>query len=172
MALKELIEISNLEYVLRNIYEWIRSVDQKISIFIVFQGITITVLSPQIYSLVLKKSQHVSFVYKVILIFSFLLFLSEIILLLISLMARLKNKTNSKSLIYFGDIPEVSLNDYQKSVFNLNREIYKEDLIRQCYISARIASLKYKLFNKSVILFIAGSFLIIVEFLLIHFKFI
>ena len=111
-----MLEKSDLETSLQRIHEWIKAADQKVSIFLAFQGIVITMLFFDVFSWV--KSNILEFSY-----FDFFLFISSIVLVGYSIyksasaiIPRLKNHEGKKSLTYFGDIAKLELQDFKEKI--------------------------------------------------------
>lgn len=158
---------SDLEANLTRIQDWIKSADQKISIWFAFQGVFITLITPYF----LTKTFFVRL----------LTFCSSQIFILVTgfgfiaygifnsasaLVPRLKNNTGKKSMIYFGDITSLNLDDFKKELNSYSESDYEEDLKRQIYISSKISSKKHKLFRNSIISFFVGILILGLLFLM------
>ena len=59
-------------------------------------------------------------------------------------------------------INEVQFNDYNKAINNMNDKDYSEELIKQIYVSSRIATKKHEHFRDSLIISILGIIIFIV----------
>ncbi len=57
----------------------------------------------------------------------------------------------TRSLIFFGYIDSLSLDEYRKLVMSQTESGYRDDLIEQCHRKAQIASSKYAWFRRSMI---------------------
>jgi len=62
-----------------------------------------------------------------------------------------RTKGPKKSLIYFSGILERSADEFKRDIYNLNEEVYINDLISQCYRNAEIANQKYYWIKRSMI---------------------
>ena len=58
---------------------------------------------------------------------------------------------SSRSLIFFGGIESLELEEYDRRVKSRTADEYMTDLIEQCHINAKIAAKKYQWVKKSMI---------------------
>lgn len=153
----------DLENNLLRVQEWIKSADQKVSIWLAFQGIFLTI----IIQYIANKIRHVKHFD-----INILLFLTSVTLLGFSIykaalviVPRIKNGKH-KSLLYFGDIGSLSLSDYENRIKKYSEVDFEKDLISQIHISSKIAKRKHEEFRDSLILFIVGSVLLVLFYLI------
>ena len=157
----------DLEKNLDRVHEWIKAADQKVSIFLAFQGVVIVILMPYIQDL-FSKYQSVCSVYRMPLVLGSVVLMSYGLLKsAMALIPRLKNHIK-KSLIYFGDISAMKIEDFKKDLENMSEADYKQQLIEQIHVSSRIAAVKHKQFKDSVLLFILGLGLFILIYLVLN----
>jgi hypothetical protein len=153
----------DLENNLIRVQDWIKSADQKVSIWLAFQGIFLTI----IIQYIANKIKNVKYFD-----FNILLFLTSITLIGLSIykaalviVPRIKNGKH-KSILYFGDIGSISLNDYENIIKKYSEADFERDLISQIHISSKIAKRKHEEFRDSLILFIVGSVLLALFYLI------
>jgi hypothetical protein len=147
---------NELENSLVRIHEWIRSADEKISIWLAFQGIFIVLLAPYIFTK-LFLIRFFESEYNTIILSSGIVFISYGIYKTVSsLIPRLKNNTGKRSLIYFGDISRLNLKDFINELESYSDTDYLDDLKKQIFISSKISSKKHSQFRDSVIYFFIG----------------
>lgn len=158
-----------LKDTLDRVQEWINSADHKVSIFLAFQGIILTILIPGILE-ILKNEIYLacSFFDLPITLAGFVIFLASILLAIISVSPKLNAPKSSLSITYFGSITNMSASDYQKRVDDLTEKKYETELLNQVYINSKIASTKHTRFKYAVILFISGSIIMLLGHI-IHF---
>jgi hypothetical protein len=78
---------------------------------------------------------------------------------LIAISVALFPRTNgpNNSMIYFGGISSKNLEKFRSDVNDLESDKYKNDLINQCYINAKIASIKFNWVKKSLMFLLFSS---------------
>lgn len=156
-----MLEKIDLENNLNRIHEWIRAADQKVSIFLAFQGVVLTLLVPTVIQWFLKNFNELSS-YSILLSITATTLLScGIYKSATAIIPRLNSKSKNKSLVFFGDIATFTPQDYQKAVNRMSDKDYSEALLEQIYISAKIAATKHSQFRDSVILFLMGVLFLI-----------
>jgi hypothetical protein len=72
------------------------------------------------------------------------------------IISRIDKRDYSKSPLFFGDISTYTIQEYKEAMLDLSDKRYKESVIEQIYINAKIATTKYTLFRESVIYFLIG----------------
>ena len=77
------------------------------------------------------------------------LLLSSIVCSVLATFPRIAGK--ARSLIFFGYIDSLSLDEYRKLVMSQTESGYRDDLIEQCHRNAQIASSKYAWIRRSMI---------------------
>lgn len=159
------IKAADLEKNLDRIHEWIRAADQKISIFLAFEGVILTLLIPPSFNFFHKNLHYFSNIEIFLIASALILMAYSIIKSMIALVPRLNTKNEGKSLIYFGDIANFSLQDYKHAIAKMTNENYTEALAEQIHTSARIAMTKHVQFKDSLILFMAGLSIFVIGYL-------
>ena len=151
--------LTKLEYEknLERIHEWIRVVDQKIGIFLALQGVVITLFFPRLLSWLSDNYNRLNFLGWLFISIGVIYIFCALIKSILALIPRLKNSDKEKSITYFGDIAEMTFEDFKRELVNLNEKDYENELIKQIYISAIIAKEKHLQFRESIIGFIIGG---------------
>lgn len=162
--------IEELEKVLNRIHEWIRAADQKISIFLAFEGIIISILSIPTINWIGKNYSNFNNTNLILLIVSLFLFIYGFIKTVIALGPVLKNK-NSRHFTYFGNIANFELKEYKSLLNKVSREDYKDELQEQIFISSKIANRKHIYFGDSLILFYLAIIFLILSYLVFIFSY-
>jgi len=151
-----MIDKIDLENNLNRVHEWIRAADQKVSIFLAFQGVVITFLFPKLLSWSPRSLGSISWASILALLAGLIFLLYGLIKSVCALIPRLKKKTKGESFIYFGDIAEMNFGYFKKGLAKLDGKDYENELIKQIYISAKIAKTKHQQFGDSIISFLLG----------------
>lgn len=145
-------EKDELERSLERVHGWAKSADQKVSIFLAFQGVV-----------VIPCFKYISANFKKFPCFYIVFLAAGVVLVLFSIgksisaiFPRLKNHKGKKSLTYFGDIASLELNVFKKEIKKSSAEDYKNELIDQIHISSKIAYSKHRKFSHAIILFVMG----------------
>lgn len=144
--------------------------DTKASIIMTMLGVIITVLSTVFVRDVMSIiEQHELIKSDLLLYFMFaglsiLFILSSMIMLIIVLFARTKNK--EESLIFFEKISKKELDDYANEMKRVSDEELTEDLIKQIYANSKICNKKFKFFNIALILCIIGILCIVTDIII------
>lgn len=155
-----------LEENLTRVQDWIKSADEKISIWLAFQGVFVTLLTPYLFTSTFFVRLFAFCSSQILIFVSVIVFIGYSIFNAVSaLIPRLKNNTGKKSLIYFGDIASLDLEEFKKELKSYSESDYEEDLKKQIYISSKISSKKHKLFKDSIISFFIGVFIMALLFL-------
>ncbi len=160
-------EKQEIESILNRIHDWIKSADQKVSIFLGFQGVILAVLLQKTINtptLFIRDYLNLPVVFLYIGTFVLLYSLYKSIM---ALFPRLKKDSNTKSISYFGDIAKLELNDYRKDVNATSDENYIDDLISQIHISSKIADKKHRYFAEAIILFTIAIVILSFSFLFV-----
>lgn len=158
--------IEELEKNLSRIHEWIRAADQKVNIFLAFQGIILTILFP-VVSQMTDKSLFIFSAPNLFLVLTVIFFVAySIFKCLFALVSRTGKKGHKKSLLFFGDVSSYKIEEYKKQLKTVSRTKYREDLIDQVYISSKIAYVKHVQFQEALIFFAIGISLFFTSYLL------
>jgi hypothetical protein len=157
---------NDLETNLERVHEWIKAADQKVSIFLAFQGVVLTLLFASIFSWATENL-------KTLPCKRLLLFVSGTILIGYSIykstsaiIPRLAKDKKKKSITYFGDIAKFDFGDFKRAIKETSADEYQNELIRQIHISSKIAARKHYQFRDAIFLFFGGIVLLMLSFLL------
>ncbi len=162
-------KIEQKEKILDRIHEWIRSADQKVSIFLAFQGVTVTFVFPnlEIFKKILSIQNYTFQIFvSIFFMIGFVLVVLGIFKSLFAIIPRVKKKTN-KSLMYFGAIAEMGLSEYRKYINGADEHKYHDEIVDQIYFSSGIAQKKHILFSDAVISYITGFIFLFFCFVLV-----
>src|SRR3989338_10211345 len=161
-----------LKDTLNRIQGWINSADHKVSIFLAFQGIILTIIAPHI----LRAIEETYLICDLSLFFisltGIIFFLISIVLSILAVSPKLNAPQSSLSVTYFGSINNMSKSDYQKKIDDLTENKYENELLNQAYINSKIASEKHTRFKYAVILFMSGSALILLGYIFYFFSYV
>lgn len=157
---------NDLESNLVRVHEWIRAADQKVSIFLAFQGVVLTIIFPAVSSWVLVNVKNFSYTILVILTTAFVLIGYSIYKSASAIIPRLAKDEKQKSITYFGDIAKFELENFKKNIKQMSTEEYENELIEQIHISSKIASRKHIQFRDAIFIFFGGMFLLAISFLI------
>jgi len=157
---------NDLETNLERVHDWIKSADQKVSIFLAFQGVVLTLLFSSIFSWATENLKDLSCK-------NMLLFISGTILVSYSIykstsaiIPRLAKDKKKKSITYFGDISKFDLGDFKKAIKETSADEYENELTEQIHISSKIAVRKHSQFRDAIFAFFGGMILLMLSFLL------
>ena len=76
--------------------------------------------------------------------------LESIVMFFISILGRTKNSPGKSSVIFFGSIAGISLDDYKSKAMNMFEADISEDLLEQIHICSKICVKKYKYYNQGL----------------------
>ncbi|NBU33698.1 hypothetical protein EB118_14015 [bacterium] len=157
-------KISIYEKNLTRIHEWIRAVDQKLSVLMAIQGVYIVFITPLFLSLLSRKYLHVGSLLAAGILVSYAVLAYGLLKCFISLYSSLKVKGQSVtedqlSLTYFNHIEKMTLENYKKKMRSLTSKKYDDELLTQIHTSSTIATKKHRRFNDALFLFIVGALL-------------
>ncbi len=133
-----------LEKSLLRVHDWIKSVDQKISIALVLEAGVLAILMKPTYSLFMRLHPTQGWQIISLLTISIVVFGAAMLKALIALAPRLRPPRSGSSVLYFGTIAKMDAKTYSKKVKKLKSGEYEDDLISQIYISSVIAQKKHK----------------------------
>lgn len=142
--------IDYLEKELARLLDWIKTADTRISLILPLTTAmlgAIAALAP-IFS---KWTWCIGISISI----SILLLASSLISISIALFPRTNGPKNS--MIFFGGIYSSTLEDFRSEVNDFDEGKYKDDLINQCFINAKIASIKFKWVRKSLIFLLLAA---------------
>lgn len=159
-------ERHDLENILNRVHEWIRSADQKISIFLAFEGIVVTLLAPSLFDWVqLALLECRPFSLLLLCTGIGFIFYSLYKMIFQALMPRVAHNLLTRSILFFGDIASYELHEYQERLKQINDDDLKADFVSQIHTSSVIATLKHGKFKESVTIASIGIVLIILGWL-------
>jgi hypothetical protein len=144
----------DLRPVLATVLSHIAAADQKAATLLTIAGVLVAFPAPTI--LVPSTPSSVPLFSTFCAAVSACAFVASICGALVVLFPRTKNKTNTSSLIYFGDIAATSQTDYAESLNRADDGLIRDDLIAQIHITAQIARTKHGHFKFAVISLITG----------------
>lgn len=149
-----------LEKQLTRVHEWIRSADQKNSIFLaLIAGISAVFAKP--FSGVLRANiQNYSPLQRLLITLSLEILAWSIIRSLLCLKPSLNAK--AKSLTYFGSIASMRLDNYKLMLSRVKVNAYYDELIEQIYISSKIADTKHRQLAGAILLFMISVVLLLI----------
>ncbi|NTW13802.1 MAG: hypothetical protein HGA31_02095 [Candidatus Moranbacteria bacterium] len=159
-----MIERNYVEKNLARVHEWIKAADQKISIFLAFQGVLLTLLFPMIFKWFWKHSFDFTKWEISLLITASILLLLGVGKSFSAIIPRIVNHSKIKSLTFFGHIADNSLSSYRKKLKDATEEELLDDLISQTHASAGVAQTKHVKFRDSMITFVTGISILIVVY--------
>lgn len=157
---------NDLETNLERVHEWIKSSDQKVSIFLAFQGVIFTLLFGGIFSWINENLENFSSKSILFLISGITLVGYSIYKSTSAIIPRLAKDKGKKSITYFGDIAKFDLGDFKKAIKETSVDEYENELIEQIHISSKIATRKHSQFRDSIFTFFGGIILLVLSFLL------
>lgn len=160
-----MLEIETQEKNLDRAQNWIQNADQKISIFLALTGTISTFSLPYLFKVFPKDG-----------FLGILFFIATLIFLTMSFCKSIKaikpnisKSKKQKSMIYFGDIASITLEQYKNRIKDFSKEDYRDDLTNQIYICSKIANNKHSLFSDSVVYFILSLTSVIFTILFIYY---
>ena len=165
-----MIKKEDLENNVDRLDEWIREEDQKVSIFLAFQGVILTILASAILQWDLEKLYHLTDFSLTSFVLAVFLFLYSTMKLVWALFPRFI-EFHKKSLTFFGDIADFQVAEYQKVMGRLTDKLYAEELMEHICLSSKIIKAKYALFRDAVVLFLVGLLFLLIAVIVIFFRF-
>ncbi len=136
-------KVDYLEKELARLIDWIKSADTRISFILPLSTVmlgTMAALAPTLNEWT-KISAFAVFAASLLLVFS---------IVFIALATFPRTKGPKKSMIFFGCINTMDLEQFRTSVSSLEEGEYINDLIDQCHINAQIAEEKFVWIKKSL----------------------
>ncbi len=157
----------NEEKTLEFIHEWIRSADQKISIFTAFVTAVLGLcLLPSLKILNENSFNCRTEWFYIFAGITLVMMLSTIFILLYALAPKTKKVARAKSPIFFDDIASMSKHDF---LLEMNTIDYKKEVTSQIYETAKVCSIKHKSFSYAIQIFSLSLLtLLITIFFYIH----
>ncbi len=144
-----------LEKLLETVRAWIISADQKISIGLVLEAATVSIIAKPTFDLLTRGDSKPSILALALLVGSVILLMYGLTKLLMAVSPR-TSLGPKKSHIYFGSIAQLSNKDFRKKIKALSAVNYKDELIDQIHITSKISKKKHSHYKDAVGLFLAG----------------
>ncbi len=157
---------TDLESNLNRVHEWIKTADQKVSIFLGFQGVVLSILFPQAFTWFIHSWKLLPIMLNSILLLGIVIVAYSIYKSAMAIIPRLNKKDRKISLTYFGDIANMNPSEFKQAIVQLNETEYCDELIEQIHISSTIAQKKHIEFRKALILFMVGISLCTLTYLI------
>lgn len=162
------------EKTLDRINEWINNSDNKAISVLGFSGVIFTIFFTtnaiypliKLFTMALENTAFLEMMYLIILVISVfcaLIILLGIYHLILSIFAHVNiNEFDEEgiitnSLIFFGSISKLDFDKFKHRFNELNSNNIQEELISQIYINSKIASNKFRHYNKGLRNLILGS---------------
>ena len=145
-----------LEKSLARVHEWIRSVDQKISIALVLEAGVLVILMKPTYTFFMRLHPSPGVLVVVLLVATMVLFGAAMLKAVIALAPRLRPPKSTKSVLYFGSIATMELKAFSRKVKRAKKDDYATDLIQQIHVSSVISQRKHQALADSLYLMLAA----------------
>lgn len=134
---------------------WIGSMDTKASFLLAYlavvMGFVVSNGLPSVFKLPVPKPLTTHYIAAVICVIALYLFLVfAVISLLETLIARTKNNSDRKSMLFFGEIATLSLNDFKAKILNRTEDELIKDLLEQVHTNSKICVKKSAYYNWGV----------------------
>lgn len=152
----------DLRQVLATIHAHIGTADQKAAALLTIAGVLIAFPAPSI--LVPQSPNSVPFPAAFCAALAAVGFVISICAALTVLFPRTVNRTDTSSLIYFGDIAALKKAAYAEAVERGSEATVRADLVAQIHINACIATRKHRFFKLSVMSLVGGIVLLVVAY--------
>jgi len=160
---KEVMQTEELKLSLELINNWISLADSKatflLTITTFFLSASIFAL-PNIHKSIIEYLQYPSVLLSTSCIIILTLYFSSSLLSLLSLIQvikpRLKKIGKKTSLLYFMDISNMEIEEYQKELMSLSNGQLKEHMIGQIYANSQVAKKKYENLDTAINFLVAS----------------
>jgi len=163
-----MIDKEDLKNNLEMVQKWIGLVDQKVSIFLAFQGVVLTLLLPKMFLWIVKNLFNFDNKELILLVSGFVLIIFSLYKSILTILPKLSKSKKTKSITYFKDIADFKFEDFKKILGGINLTEYRNELIEQIYLSSKIATRKHYQFRDSVFIFFIGLFLLMLNYILFY----
>lgn len=157
---------SELQNILDRVHSWITSADQKISIFLAFQGVVLTWIFPYFVQRLFDLDSRNCLI--LLLVSCFVVSGWGVFYSIAGIIPRIRNK-GKRSLTFFGDIAALEYKDYKVSLANLAPDQYKDETVSQIHISSLIATRKHICLRRAIILFWLGLIMFALNYILLNY---
>lgn len=85
--------------------------------------------------------------------------LISIIMFFIAMLGRTKNSSDRASVLFFGAIASMKLNDYKSKIMNMNDKDIEKDLLEQIHTNSTICVKKFRFYNLGICFLITATVL-------------
>lgn len=146
---------------------WIGNIDTKASFLLaylsVIMGFVVSHGFPAIFSVETVAPVEFSYWAKIICVVAlYLSLVLAVTLLLGTLTARINGQSSKPSLLFFGEISKLSLNNYKAKILNRTEDELIKDILEQIHTNAEICAKKSKFYNAGVKVTLLGTVLCVV----------
>ncbi len=146
---------------------WINNLDAKASFLLAYiavvMGFAISCGCPEIFRAEVPDPITTGYIVKMALTIGlFLSLILSVVFLLGTLTARTKNNSGKYSMMFFGEIAKLSLNDYKAKVLNRTEDELIKDVLEQIHTNSIICTKKTGNYNKGIWCTLAGTFLYVI----------
>ena len=150
---------------------WISSMDNKTSVLLAYIGVLIGFVvskgTPSILSDVCKTSLSFIVAFKLVsVVLLYTTIAASVMLLFWALKARVKDFNEKHSLLFFGEISKLKLNDYKSKILNRTEEDLIKDILEQIHTNSMICTKKARLYNHGLVATLISTGLYVVCVLL------
>lgn len=151
------------------INSWINNVDTKTSFALAYVAVLMGFAFANGTSTVFQEAKNTcpltcGIIFKLILVL--MLYgasVGAIINLFMAVIARVKNDSGKKSMMFFGSISQMSINDYKAKILNMDEKDIIKDLLEQIHTNSRICMKKIKRYNKGIVYLIIATIICFVS---------
>lgn len=158
-------DIEILRDILDRTIGFIRNCDQKTGILLGVLGAVITVLGTQnffetffrVFGIICSYCKCFAILYVVSILMSIVVSAVGIYYLVCALKANIVNGSSVKSLLFFGDIADLTEVEYKAQSSSVLKERLREDFVAQIYINASICKTKFVAYGKGFKLGLLGA---------------
>lgn len=155
-----MLEKVDLETNLLRVHEWIRTADQKASIFLAFQGFVLTLLFESVSSWIARYLSSAPYMILILVLAGTTLIGFSVYKSISVVLPRLTKDGRKRSITYFGDIARFELSEFRKTLKEIQIDEYENELIDQIHVSSRIAAKKHVEFRDAIFAFFCGAILL------------
>jgi hypothetical protein len=155
-------KLEQLEASLSRVNDWIKAVDQKISIALVFEVGVIALIAKPTYSRVLVSINSVGLAVGLLIAVGAIMLVASLLWSILALKPNTGKPHDSGSLIFFGSIAGMSLKTFKARISKTTNSRYTSDLVEQIHINSKIALRKHRLLSQSLTMFLVGIILLLI----------
>lgn len=141
----------DLQINLNRVQDWIKATDQKIGILLTLQTALLTLFFYKFYDWFFKNQSHFDDLLRLLILVGVASGIYSFWELVSGILPRLNSQNKNLSITYFGDISQMSQEDFLKKVDSTSDREFEKELVKQIYINSIICSKKMGLFRRSLI---------------------